>query len=391
MGNSELTDFHIEGADEPGLAGLAQAEDERRAALWAKRDLFQEWRPSSEPETIVFVPGKYGPKQQDPAYVNFCTFVKTAGKRRNGAVVHCRCQLGNLKGTPCVLCHEAKKDLMSKQASYEKLKAEGHGKDAKRPRSMLEASAHYAFTIVRLSYFHKVERRGDNGRTWTDYERCPEVDEMVARDATECPHCLNGVPRVFGQRRFFNAGYGYYEALLDIEHDVGRKCKTCGGQIIVQKYLCRHCYADGKMTTLMDPRSSSMKAEDKAKFWKTRVRCAVCDREGKPLEVIKCKNNCGQPRRRKLWDVWLTVHRQGGEKSSTIVKDAEFDVPAEYPEHITRLMKPYDFERMFQVTCEEQAEALHCPNPFDGSGYDEEASVDSRPGTVDGTTEAVDY
>lgn len=395
MGN-ELTDYHIEGADEPGLVGLAQAEDERRAQQMAKRELRQEWRPSADPETVLFIPGKYGENGADPAYINYCSFVKTAGRNRNGAVVHCRCQGGKLKGVPCVLCHEAKKDLKSKQEAYDKLRAEGHGRDAKRPRSMLEPSVHYAFTVIRLSWFHRVEHPGKNGgRSWTDYERCPETDEVVAKDATDCPHCINGVPRTFGLRRFFNAGYGYYESLLDIERDIGRKCKTCGGKIIVQKYICRHCYKDGKMTTLMDPKTTQMRPEDRATFWKKRVKCAVCDREAKPLEVIKCSNDCGKPRRRKLWDVWLTLHRQGGEKTSSIVKDGEFDPPAleDYPENIRKMMVPYDFEKMFYVDCDEQAELLHCPNPF-AQGEIPDSKKGSSEGSVEESlapAESVDY
>lgn len=370
----DLTDIVVDEEDGVGLSDIRDSAEQDRLSDRARRELWQQWKPSEDPEIIQFVKGSYGPNKE-PLFRNFVVYMPKGGRRGRGAYVQCTCDGGKNKSAQCVPHFYYQRDMAAKR----KARDEGKKVDMK---SVFQPKPHYAFNIYRLSYFHKVEtvEKRDDGTEFrkTTFERCKETDEIVDTNSTDCVYCLQGKERVFGQRKYYNAGQGYFDALMDIERSIGSKCKTCGGKILTVKYICAECYKEGRVTTLMDPRTTQMDKKERDAFWKTPAHCATCGKSAKPKEVIRCLNDCGQPKRRKLFDVPICVKKQGGEKFSTIVQHGPDLDPIDYDKELLEAMQPYDFAKMFATTAEAQADSMNVPNPYaSGSGGVAEPGSDS--------------
>ena len=117
----------------------------------------------------------------------------------------------------------------------------------------------------------------------------------------------------------------------------------------------------------MDPmRVVGMTDEEKSTYWKTAVQCpSGCGYMGKPQEQIKCRNQCGTPKRRSIYDVAVPLRKQpsAGAKSnfSTMVLangPILNIVDMHLPEEFLKSLVVYDFDRMFAMTVQEQADLL---------------------------------
>jgi len=374
---------------EASLVDLGMQGEVSRTARAAKAEVWRDRMKLSEnAEYVVFIPGAFDVLLRAPNgtvvtkkskfHVSYVAKVPSQ-RNRYGDPCYCTCHNGLTKD-PCLL-HQV---WMDDQA---RLRAAG-SKEA----SVYTPKPQYAITIGRVSYFHKVPReytRRDGSKgTAFDLERCREVDPIVDRENCDCPNCAQGLERVFGDRKYIQMGEGYRGSFVDIERQVGSVCATCGGEIRTKLFICPKCKKEGRMTVLMDPmRAVGMSEQDRESFWKTPRRCS-CGYFGKPLEVIKCRNQCGAPKRRSIYDVAVPIRKQpsagGGNFSTLVLAPSPVIAIAELnlPEEFKKTLVPHDFNAMFTMTVQEQSDLLGV-QPGRGPSIPTGGPVDDEGGTSD--------
>jgi hypothetical protein len=334
-----------------------------RQTSQAHSERWEIWKPTEIPEVVQLIRGSYPIDGASwPVFPNWEAFIKNGGPRGKGTSCGCRCNGGQDKAAECVLHWALRRDLKQHEVN---------GQLPKDFQSTYRPRLQYAISMYRLSYFHKelVPAVGRDGTSYSrpDIKRCLEEEEIVSVDDTECPGCAAGVERFYGQRRYVQLGKRYFESLTDIGRRVGDKCKNCGSKIVTVKYVCPACAdRNGTETVLLDPRKppAGMEVADVTSFWKTAVMCHSCGRKVKPREVIKCKGGCEQPVRRTIFDVPVCLARQGEGTNSTLVHVGNIMDPIEYPKELLDKMIPYDFQSMFTVTTQQQAQILGFEDPF---------------------------
>lgn len=380
-----------------------QREQENRKKRVKSGAVWDEWWPTESEQWVLFVPSK-----GVPVYVNYNCYVPLKNGPRKGVMLPCRCD-NERKKTPCLLHYLRAKDLAERRKDPRKFAGS---------KTPYYARENYAITVVLWDYYHfapkVIQQNDETTRIRMSWVRCEDPNEVVEPD-TECKICrtaaamsrrIEGMSddelteeqiawkrhrRQFGVRRYFNMGSLFYNAFISMHRRISRQCK-CGGKLTVVRYVCPACRDKGITTVLMDPRTTSLGPEEQAAYWRTSVRCdaAGCGYTGAPSEIVRC-NMCGDPRPRSIYDQPVCIVRTG-ERPAVSMEMVDIGDPIDFgalPADLRKLLEPYDFEAVFDVSTQDQANLLGIQDPFSEQAESREdrsapvGAVDYSSGTDD--------
>lgn len=163
----------------------------------------------------------------------------------------------------------------------------------------LLAKPMYAITVLLLEDFHKVEKTSQKGAKFAEYVRCMGRD---SRGKVRCDHCTAGVPKVFGQQRYYSLSQWGRERLLEEIGKLPGRCAACAtGELSLASYVCGGCKG-----TLVDLTTTVVTDEDK-EFLSSgeALTCNLCGKDCVPEAVYECvipdgtsfREGCANPKR----------------------------------------------------------------------------------------------
>jgi len=275
-------------------------------------------------------------------------WIKVKGRPRQ---ILCNCAGGSTDKN-CVLCHYEREE--ENPAYIPKLRV--------------------AVNAIELATFHKVQRTAKSGRPYTVLEKCKGTNEL---GHNRCEYCDSRTPTTFGRKVFLSLGKGYWESLNGISEQISRICKNCGGKIFVLKYSCGEC---GEV--FADPSAKTVSDEEFAMFESEKISCPNCghtdyaDKEEqcyKRGEDAKLVPSCDNTEACNLFDMPIQLGIAGdGPTSSMVLQTKEEDLKFQAMDpRVVDMAHPYDFDKFLgSMPCEEQAEIMDKPNPFEGKEDD---------------------
>lgn len=163
----------------------------------------------------------------------------------------------------------------------------------------LLAKPMYAITVLILEDFHKVDRVSPAGAKYADYLRCGGRD---SRGKVRCDHCTSGIPKVFGQQRYYSLSQWGRERLLEELDKLSTRCASCPtGELSVSAYSCSECKGTivDLTTTPLDDADRQLLDSGEA------MECPLCGKPSIPEAKYDCvvpdgtsyREGCNNPRR----------------------------------------------------------------------------------------------
>lgn len=241
------------------------------------------------------------------------------------------------------------------------------------------------FTAVILEHFHKEEipKKNKPEETYTRLRQCAGRPQV-------CDQCKQGVPKVFGARRWWSVGGNHFTQLVGLNTTLGGHC-VCGGRLERLGFNC----PDGHEILKVD--SSDKTDQQIETFAQTDVKCPKCEYQGLPMEVLECSKECKAPQRLDIFAVNMKLMTKGsGTDSTVIMEDWE---NAELPPKFEGDVKPFNLPKILAAPpAALMASRFEVANPF-GSGADSGATTAYGGKVTDSSaekeaapsTETVDY
>lgn len=315
-------------------------------------------RLGEDPVWVHLYPGNYGGR---PLYKYFSAWL--ANKNGQKRQVFCVCA-AEKKKVPCVLCYYRKKEENSDYA----------------PRVKVLCNA------IITEDFHWLERKSDSGATWKEPVLCQGVDRL---GRSQCEYCEKGIAKSFGLRRFLSLGPGYHRDFKAVISKVRSVCKSCGGSLLPNKYVCGSCN-----TLFVDLNKSAVSAARRKYFEEQKIACPNCGEVARAKPTYGCykivdpedpesvEPGCSNPVPCTIFDMPLRLKVSSGKQGSSLLcvnTDAQWKYRPMDP-RAAELAKPYDFEELFgTMPLDEQARLMGRPNPYKEGKVPEEDESDVDP------------
>lgn len=281
--------------------------------------------------------------------------------------------------------------------------------------------------------FHYVQKTNKNsGKKFAERERCT---------GHGCPHCKEGLPKVFGKKVYFVFARTHWDGEIfawnerinstckcgGFIHNPYFKCSHCGGVLVD---VTQHCWKCNSSNVGVDPEEAVAVCQDCQAEWSVYesdnpdikkkvdgdIKCPHCGHEDIPIPVPEC-SQCQDPKPYGIFDCQMKIsmiQTSDGNARELHIEDVKIREPDErlftssdqgerHAAEIARLMDkdkyeaeevaknmktPYDLNRIFvPPTAEEQATLLHVANPFRGgaeAGYKHYSRKDNDEGEGEG-------
>jgi hypothetical protein len=329
-----------------------------------------QFKPSKdEPDLIRIIPGQYefeaavGTNASDVRIVKRTEQFYPYVDHYNAVLKKgCICSagiLGSFKGKaePCRACDQFWAEKVANRGTQ------------KQP--VMKRSDKYSFTVLHYAPYAFVEQTDyktgairtneQTGEPYMGWVRVHEYEraKFAGREMREA-HVLH-----------WDIGWGHYSTLLEINDQIGKSCRTCGGRNTIQMEAWT-CTAPGCGEALIEKGTTYKPAEIK-ELTQNDVRCAHCQQVMRLKEHVSC-TQCGSGRRADITNVDINVKRQEEDSKLLIT---EWSNPGPIDARFTDIAKPMDLKRFFTPTpVEEQIKRF---GPWTGGTTRQPATVGSRP------------
>ena len=284
--------------------------------------------------------GEIPTEEADQVATNYNAYVPGGG-RGNGAIVQCNCWEGRLH-KPCHVCYYADKDTLPEDEKH-------HATDN-------SARTHYAMTVVRLGYFHDIEKVSKRNTKYTVREKC------IGKK--KCPHCRDDIERTRGKLEWWNPGWGHWNDLLGWGQVVGQKCLNCeDGKIAVLGYECASC-----AEILLDVNETELEDKEILQFAAKPQVCSECDTRDVPVPMITCYTGdpeepdagCDHPEQTTLFDVDIKLRND-----NSSIQVVEHTAPKTLDEQFVPIAIPFTFaSELGEIDPKKQAEEMRKPYAY---------------------------
>lgn len=224
-------------------------------------------------------------------------------------------------------------------------------------------SLRHAFNALHLDWYHLEPVTDDDGRAlrFKNGERQGEqIMRKVPCEGRRCPHCRDGLEKVFGKKVHWSMGSGHLIGLAGFVSEIEKDCASCGeGQLNEVSYECTNC---GYMFIDMD--TSEMSDAAISSYVAHKRECPECNNTDYPMRQLEC-SVCQDPISTSIFDCTLEIKRQG-EGTNSVIQIPRWkreELPKMLDENIN--LKPYEFKRVFAPDpFEYQAKILKIRNPY---------------------------
>jgi hypothetical protein len=221
-------------------------------------------------------------------------------------------------------------------------------------------SLKHAFNGLHLAHYHLVPAEDKDGRPIM-HKKGPNAGKQATNrrlcEGRKCPHCKEGLEKVFGKQVHWSLGSGHMNELAGFADEIEKDCGNCGeGRLSIAAYECEKC-----AHPLIDMNTTDMELKAINSYVARKRECPECGHIAVPMKQVDC-DNCKDPSPLSIFDCELEIKRQGEGTNSTI------QIPrwtrAEIPEDLKELCKPFTFKRIFAPDpFEIQAKILKIKNP----------------------------
>lgn len=240
-------------------------------------------------------------------------------------------------------------------------------------------SLRHAFNGIHLAHYHLEQVLDNNNRPMTKERDGKEVPVLrkVLCEGRRCPHCRDGLEKVFGKKVHWSIGSGHMEHLGGVLNDIEKDCANCDNRrsLYLATLECSKC-----ANIVVDMENTDLKDEEIAKLADTIHTCRECGNKDELLWQLECEN-CQDPTPLSVFDCDLEIKRTGEDTNSTI--QVPHWTPRDLTKELLELAKPWPFNKIFRGDpFEIQAKILKIRNPYaeeaddHSRGYDDKASDD---------------
>lgn len=269
----------------------------------------------------------------------------------------------------------------------------------------LDPKIYYAVSGWVEEWFHRVEGKTEDGKTFFERERC---------SGRGCKNCQAQTPRVFGKKVYFEIARTHWnESLFGINEYIESNCK-CGGFIYKLHYecpscknmlvdmanQCSHCQSSDLSINIETAEATCNKCQANWSLYEDRnpeiaklvhkdMVCPNCRNEVIPSPVTVCTNaetGCKEPDPYNLFDCQMSIQMVGspdGKFKEMKVEDIKIQPPDEKlfdpkyqgpnSEDAVKFAeankKPIDLDYLLAPPSpDEEARLLNVQNPFNPKG-----------------------
>lgn len=297
-------------------------------------------------EWLYFFPGDYSfPGEEHSKY--FVQYETTIRQGNRYVSVPCTCYNGSLD-KKCAICEHNRQTMMNPDIEV--------GMDT------IRINAQAYFNVLRLGWFHQVDEQ------YKDKKGNLRVKKVLKKcRGDNCKLCKQGAQKVFGEHKYFKAGWGYLNGLLAIDHELSRHC-ACGGIGTPTEFVCPTC---GDILASAE----DLTEEQVETLWKADIECPE-DGVVNPIEILEC-NKCGADMH--SMDIYnsainmgfvkaseksyaLLLKQYGGEINTFVVEKYG---EAAFTAFNNLINKPFDFKTLVGVeSYKEQLSLFGGPDPY---------------------------
>lgn len=222
------------------------------------------------------------------------------------------------------------------------------------------------------------------------------ASKSQGKESAQCDGCVQGIPHVLGNHRYWELGKGHLNALLTFnEKELAGICYYTGTGIVKKGFACSSCLAP-----ILDIAVSQFTNEQIQQYEDAPQTCSHCAAVDLPIPdyesgydtkfiakiadyqhpVDPTTNQPVKLRPLDLFDVVLWIQREGeGTKSVPVIKKwerltqapfgddgAPFDLTDTLKDGVTQV---FDFADLFSTNPDQQAKDLDRPNPYAQQQY----------------------
>lgn len=271
-----------------------------------------------------------------------------------------------------------------------------HGQKDAKPKDQ------WAFNIAHLGWYHleplvkdgQVQMKKDNSGPVMVKKECLSYkmenvvmgravtagrvpNAQLAKKYKQCEGCAQQHQYVFGEHRVLQLGYGHLKNLLAVDDLIGKRCLSCGTNIMRMAFDCTKC--NNEMVNLANSGWTNDQIEQ---FSKTATNCPHCGNFDVPYSVYECgfddnytrvRESCEDPVKTTVFHCVLWVQREGEKTDSELVVK-KIELIPQYKthdnralsEHLKEIVKePFNLPDMYKPeSLDEQAQLLDVPNPY---------------------------
>jgi len=233
-------------------------------------------------------------------------------------------------------------------------------------------SLKHAFNGVHLVWYHLEPVIDDNGKPML-YKHGDRKGEQIMRkiecEGRRCPHCKDGLEKVFGKQVHWSIGSGHLNDLAGFVSEIEKDCANCGeGRLEEISYECSNCGF-----VFIDMNTTEMDNAAIASYVSHKRECPECKTKDYPMRQFEC-DVCQDPESTSIFDCTLEIKRQGENTNSTIQipRWTKEDLPDNLDPKID--LKPFQFKRVFSPDpFDIQAKILKIRNPYGAGDVDDHA------------------
>jgi hypothetical protein len=251
-------------------------------------------------------------------------------------------------GAECLPCHDRER------------KERKGGKKAK--QRFNPPTSKYVYTEVHLGKYHKVEKDRDDGDgTFTVYDVCK---------GRRCEMCRDEVETSFGRKLHWTLNESDHGTLESYDDTLATQCLCGEGEIDYKAYRCTGCDR-----TLRDAEDFEGSDIEFIKLGFEDFHCSKCGVEDLPVPEIECVKEdgdgewdvcCDDPRPAHIFAVDLEVkgvQKTGRGDVSWLGLQIVGHRICDIDERVAEFAEPFDFDVMFDMTLERQADILDMEIP----------------------------
>jgi hypothetical protein len=270
-----------------------------------------------------------------------------------------------------------------------------HGQKEAKPRD------NWAFNIAHLGWYHQkplvkdgvVQMKKDNSGPVLVKDECKSykmdnvllgraiqsgrVPSNIADKFKQCESCGAQHPYIWGDHRVLQIGFQHLKNLFDIDDQVGRRCLTCGTNILRVAFDCSLCNNE-----LVDIAQSGWTNDQINTFSKAASQCPHCGGSGVPVSIYECgfdenfskvANPCDSPQKATIFDCVIWVQREGESTDSKLVvkrveliRDYKTQDGRPLSEHLKEIVRePFNLAEMYAPdSVDDQSKVLEIQNPW---------------------------
>jgi DNA-directed RNA polymerase subunit RPC12/RpoP len=243
----------------------------------------------------------------------------------------------------------------------------------------------HAFNVIHLAWYHLEPVFDDSGKPIL-YKKGDRKGDQIHRkvlcEGRRCPHCKEGLEKVFGKKGHWSIGSGHLNDLGGFVTEIEKDCVNCGeGRLEEVSYECAKCGHP-----LIDIAECDLDHDGIAKYVARKQECPECGKRDYLIRQVEC-DQCQDPTPLSVFDCTLEIKRQGEGTNST-VQIPRWTVE-DLPKELEEMAKPYNFKKVFAPDpFEWQAKVLKIRNPY---GKDDPQDHSKEYGKEDGDAADADY